>query len=352
MRNRLKIVLADDDGAARDRLSGWLAQLGHEVTAVAGGRALVGAFADSDPDLVISDAGMPDLDGVTAATAVRRRAPVPVILLSGEWEPDQLERAAAAGVGWCLAKPPTPLELVAAVEAARPAARGGPDARRAAFLVTLAHELRNQLAPLASYAGVLQLPGHEAAVRDLGAKIDACLRRMAGLLDQAYDADQVCRGTARLARRRVDARDAVARAAETARPTLDAGRHELVVRVPPAPLWLHADPDRLEQVLVNLLTNAAKYTPDGGRVEVAAEADGGEVVLTVRDNGVGVPPGQAEAIFELFAQLPDTLSRSKGGLGVGLAVVRELVALHGGTVRCHSDGPGTGSAFVVRLPAG
>jgi signal transduction histidine kinase len=357
MPDGLRVVVADDDDMVRSCLRDWLTDLGHEVTTVGGGRALVGACAAAPPDLVVSDVGMPDLDGVSAAAAVRRRDPVPVILLSGAWQPDQLERAAAAGVTRCLDKPITPLQLVTAVEAVRGAAPPRPpaapaaDDRRAAFLVAVAREVRAELAGLPVYTRLLQAPGNPGAVRELAAKIDAVLARVSRLLGEAHDAGRVCRGDVRLARRRVDARAAVERAVAAARPAAGAAGHALTVTVPAAPLWVAADPDRLEQVVANLLANAVTFTPDGGVVEVSAGADRDDVVLRVRDTGVGVPADQAEAIFGLFARLPQTHPRAKGGLGVGLAVVRELVARHGGTVRCHSDGPGRGSEFVVRLPA-
>jgi PAS domain S-box-containing protein len=225
------------------------------------------------------------------------------------------------------------------------------DEKRTAFLGTTAHELRNQLAPLITHGHLLQLRTVDPDVAAIGKKIYEHVRQMAGMIDELLDATRVSRGKIRLVRSKVDAREAVRQAVETAAPAVEAGRHGLTVSLPPAPLWVDADPQRLNQVLVNLLTNAAKYTPDGGRIEVAAERDGGDVVFRVKDNGIGIPPDQIDSIFELYAQVVRSLPHSRGGLGIGLALVRELVSLHGGTVRAASAGEGLGSEFLVRLPS-
>jgi CheY-like chemotaxis protein len=149
----------------------------------------------------------------------------------------------------------------------------------------------------------------------------------------------------------LDASAVIHRAIEAARPLIDDREHRLDVAVPPRPLWLRADPIRLEQVLVNLLTNAAKYTPSGGRIRLSADLVDDQVVLRVRDNGAGIPPEVLPRIFDLFAQGYRTLDRSEGGLGVGLTIVKRLVELHGGSIAAWSDGPGEGSEFTVRLPA-
>ena len=225
------------------------------------------------------------------------------------------------------------------------------DDRQTAFLGRLAHELRNQLSPIVNLAGVLKARAAEADLQRFGEQIDRHARRMLGLIEELFDADRVYRGKIRLARRRVDSRELVTRAIETAQPVIDGRGHQLAVSLPPYPVWLEADPNRLNQVLVNLLTNAAKYTPQEGRIEVALAREAGEVVFRVKDNGVGIPPDQLESVFELYSQVSPDSGRGQGGLGIGLAVVREIVALHGGTVAAPSEGEGLGSEFVVRLPA-
>jgi len=143
----------------------------------------------------------------------------------------------------------------------------------------------------------------------------------------------------------------VGHAVESVRPLIELERHELVVSLPPEPVHLEADPTRLEQVLTNLLHNAAKFTEPGGHIWLTAERDNADVVVCVRDSGIGIAPELLPSIFDMFTQAGRTLDRSQGGLGIGLALVRRLVELHGGSVRAHSDGPGKGSEFRVRLPA-
>jgi CheY-like chemotaxis protein len=142
----------------------------------------------------------------------------------------------------------------------------------------------------------------------------------------------------------------VQQAVETTRPLIDQNKHELTVSLPPEPIWLHADALRLEEVIVNLLNNAAKYTPEGGHIWLSIQQEGNQMVLRVRDSGIGIAPDSLPHIFELFTQAPRSLDRSQGGLGIGLAVVRKLVEMHGGTVEAQSAGLGKGSEFVVRLP--
>jgi CheY-like chemotaxis protein/anti-sigma regulatory factor (Ser/Thr protein kinase) len=137
---------------------------------------------------------------------------------------------------------------------------------------------------------------------------------------------------------------------EISRPHIEAGRHELAVDLPREPVWLDADPTRLGQVVSNLLNNAAKFTPDGGRIRLSAAVEGGAAVVRVADNGVGIAPDVLQRMWEMFAQGDRTLGRSHGGLGIGLTLVRRLVEMHGGTVEAHSQGPGLGSTFTVRLP--
>ncbi len=240
-------------------------------------------------------------------------------------------------------------EAHAARAHARDQALADADRRKDEFLAQLAHEMRGPLAPLFNALHLLRLRGPDPAVA--GPALDLAerqVRQLSRLVDDLLDVSRIARGKLRLCRERVDARRVVADAVETARPLLEARRHELNVLVPPEPLWLEADPARLVQVLANLLTNAAKYTPEGGHVWVSAEHDGGDVLLKVRDDGVGLAPELVPHLFGLFVQAEPG---SQGGLGIGLALARGLVEMHSGTVLAFSDGPGEGSEFVVRLPA-
>jgi len=174
---------------------------------------------------------------------------------------------------------------------------------------------------------------------------------MGRLLDDLLDVSRITRGTLILRRSSVDLASAAAAAQESARPLIEARRHTLVVKLR-EPIRLVADPVRLAQVLSNLLINAAKYTDTGGRIELEARREGGELVVAVRDNGIGISAEMMPRVFTLFAQASPALERSEGGLGIGLALVRGLVELHGGSVSAHSGGVGQGSEFVVRLPLG
>src|SRR5262249_12433923 len=153
-----------------------------------------------------------------------------------------------------------------------------------------------------------------------------------------------------LQRERVELASIVQSAAETSRPLMESARHEFAVTVAPEPIVLDGDAARLSQAISNLLNNAARYTERGGRARLTAERQGSDAVVTVRDTGIGIPPEMLPRIFEKFAQLDRPLERSQGGLGIGLSLVKALVELHGGTVHAHSDGPGKGSEFTVRLP--
>jgi PAS domain S-box-containing protein len=233
-----------------------------------------------------------------------------------------------------------------AEEALREAGR-----RKDEFLAMLGHELRNPLAPIRSAVAALRQAGGGPLVEQARDVIDRQAALLARLVDDLLDVSRLSHGKITLHRCPVELAEVVAGAVETCRPLLEARGHALTLDLPPAPVWLSADPARLTQVVVNLLTNAAKYTDPGGSVRLGAEARGGEVVLRVRDNGVGIPAGMLGRVFDLFTQLDRTPGRaSQWGLGVGLALVKALVELHGGSVTASSDGPGQGSEFVVRLP--
>ncbi len=225
------------------------------------------------------------------------------------------------------------------------------DHRKDEFLAMLAHELRNPLAPARSALEILRAPGlpeAEAAwARDV---IDRQVQLMARLVDDLLDVSRITRGKIALRAEPVEAAAVVARAVETTRPQIDAKRQGLSVWLPREPVWLRADAARLAQVFANLLNNASKFSEDGGRITLTAERHGDELVLRVRDSGVGIPANMLTNVFELFTQVDRSLDRSQGGLGIGLTLVKRLVEMHGGTVRAHSDGPGSGSEFTVRLP--
>jgi signal transduction histidine kinase/CheY-like chemotaxis protein len=227
------------------------------------------------------------------------------------------------------------------------------DRRKNEFLATLGHEMRNPLAPLRNAVRLLEL--HETTdpdlvqIRDLIARQVQLLSRLA---DDLLDISRIAQGKIELRKQPVDLTAVLSRAVEISAPHLKARHHQLEVTAPAEPLWVEADPARLVQILVNLLNNAAKYTEPGGHVWLAAGREGKETaVLRVRDDGMGIPPEMLPHVFELFTQGEWSADHAQGGMGIGLALVRRLVELHGGTIAASSLGPGQGSEFVVRLPA-
>ena len=223
--------------------------------------------------------------------------------------------------------------------------------RKTRFLATLAHELRNPLAPLRTGLDLMQLPGASPAALDRArAMMDRQLRQMVHLIDDLMDIARIDSGKIELKRGRVALRTIVTTAIEGVAPMVETAGHELVLALPEEPLWLDADPTRLAQVLANLLTNACKYTPGGGRISLEARREAGAAVITVSDTGIGIPPDALESVFEMFSQVSQNIGRAQGGLGIGLALVRSLVQMHGGAIDADSAGVGWGSTFTVRLP--
>lgn len=225
------------------------------------------------------------------------------------------------------------------------------DERKNRFLAVLAHELRNPLAPILNSLHLIRqlgqnVPGLDQPVR----VIERQVRHMKRLVEDLLDVVRIGTGKLQLRKERVELGASIRQAVETTRPVVEARNHQFSISVPPAPVWLEADPTRLLQVLVNLLNNAAKYTDPGGHIWLTADLEGNEVVIRVRDNGIGIPADVMPHIFDLFAQADDSQRHSQGGVGIGLTLVRNLVQLHGGTVQAHSPGPGKGSEFIVRLP--
>jgi PAS domain S-box-containing protein len=225
------------------------------------------------------------------------------------------------------------------------------DRRKDEFLAMLAHELRNPLAPISSAADMLRMAyAGEPRVKQISGIIARQVAHMRHLVDDLLDVSRVTRGLVTVAREPLDLRQVVADAAEQVRPLVEARRHDLRLALGDAPAMVDGDHTRLVQVVANLLGNAAKYTPEGGRIEVELETADGQAYLAVHDNGNGIGPDLLPVVFDLFTQGSRTLDRAQGGLGLGLALVRKLVELHGGQVDAASAGPGRGSTFTVTLP--
>jgi PAS domain S-box-containing protein len=225
------------------------------------------------------------------------------------------------------------------------------DRRKDEFLATLAHELRNPLAPIRNAVRILDSDAADERQRKWGREvISRQVQRMSLLLDDLLDVSRITRGQLELKKDYVDLKSVVSDAVETARPLLDAKRHQLAVDLPAENVRLEADALRLSQVIGNLLTNAAKYTDPEGRIELGARLENAELVISIRDNGIGLSEEVMPGLFTMFSQVNSAIDRAEGGLGIGLALVKGLVALHGGRVEVRSAGLGRGSEFIVHLP--
>ena len=222
------------------------------------------------------------------------------------------------------------------------------DRRKDEFLAMLAHELRNPLAPIRNALHLLRISGAGPVAAEARDVMERQLTQLIRLVDDLLEVSRISRGKIELRRAAVDLAGVVASAVETSRPAIDAARHRLEIRLPPAPLHVEGDFVRLSQVVANLLNNAAKYTDPGGRIALSVQREGAEAEIRVQDNGVGLAPELLPRIFDMFAQADR--ARAAGGLGIGLALAKMLVDLHGGRIEARSGGVGRGSEFAVRLP--
>jgi len=225
------------------------------------------------------------------------------------------------------------------------------DRRKNEFLAILAHELRNPLAPIRNSLHILRMSAGSDPSADCVTDImERQVNHMVRLVDDLLEISRITRGKIELRKEPVELAAIVRGAVETSRPLIDSACHQLAMAIPPEPLTLEADAVRLTQVIANLLNNAAKYTDAGGQIWLTVRREGERVAISVRDNGTGIPADMLPYVFDLFMQANRSSDRAQGGLGIGLALVKSLVEMHGGSVRAHSDGPGKGSEFVVRLP--
>jgi two-component system, sensor histidine kinase len=225
------------------------------------------------------------------------------------------------------------------------------DRRKDEFLATLAHELRNPLAPLRNSLHILQMDdGKDPTAARLYEVMERQLSHLVRLVDDLLELSRITRGQIELRRKRIELASLVRSAVETSTPLIDAARHQLAISLPAEPISVDVDPVRMVQVIANLLNNAAKYTDEGGQIWLSGRVVDGQAVISVRDNGIGIPPDMQSRIFEMFSQVDRSAGRSYGGLGIGLTLVRSLVEMHGGRVEVRSDGEGHGSEFLVHLP--
>jgi signal transduction histidine kinase len=326
-----------------------------------------------DVALAILDVQMPEMDGYELAELMRgtertRRVPI-IFVTAGAADRQRRFRGYETGAVDFLNKPIEPDilrskasvffelyqqrhqiaaqrdELKAYAEALTEA-----DRRKDEFLATLAHELRNPLSPIRNGLDILRASPSAANAEEIRDMMDRQLSHLVRLVDDLLDVSRVSQGKVELRKEQIALGELLKTAVEASEPLISAGRHELVLDLPDTEVWLDADLTRLSQVVSNLLNNAAKYTPEGGRIVLSARRDGDDISMSVSDNGIGIPSDMLPRVFDLFTQVRDNLDRSRGGLGIGLALVKQLVEMHGGAIVAESDGPGKGSSFRLRLP--
>ncbi|HEU4834013.1 MAG TPA: PAS domain S-box protein [Pyrinomonadaceae bacterium] len=225
------------------------------------------------------------------------------------------------------------------------------DRRKNEFLATLAHELRNPLAPMSNMLEVVKrADGNNEVLKRAHETLERQLAQMVRLVDDLLDLNRITHDRLELRRSEVELSSVIQQAVEVARPLVDSAGHHLIIDLPDKPVYLYADQARLAQLFGNLLNNSCKYTRPEGTVSLIVRQDGDEVVVTVKDNGAGIPPDKLDSIFDMFMQVDSTSDRSQGGLGIGLTLVKRLTEMHGGSIEAHSAGEGQGSEFIVRLP--
>jgi signal transduction histidine kinase/ActR/RegA family two-component response regulator len=323
---------------------------GRSATALAGGslRDLLTPESRKTLDAMLAEAPQGDVEGELSLQLGDRTVPVPFCLHS----------IGTSAFGQCFmltdlreSKRYEALERTQAALRKSEEELKRADRRKDEFLATLAHELRNPLAPMRNAVEFLRAKGTSAPeLRWAHDVIDRQVQLMARLLEDLLDVSRVALDRPHLRMTLVELGAVIDAAVETSFPLMERARHDLEVTLPPEPIYLQADPVRLSQVFANLLNNAAKYTDDGGRIRIVAEMRRRDVVVSISDTGIGIAPDQLPHVFDIFSQAKPASGRAQGGLGIGLSLVKGLVELHGGAVDAHSEGPGKGSTFRVRLP--
>jgi signal transduction histidine kinase len=384
--DRVNILLVDDQPAKLLTYETILSELGENLVKASSATDALECLLKNEIAVVLVDVCMPELDGYELAAMIRQHPRfqktaiifVSAILLT---DLDRLRGYECGAVDYV----PVPVvpeilrakvsvfaelyrktralerlnseleqrvkERTAALEDSTEALKQA-DRRKDEFIAMLAHELRNPLAPIRTAVQLLRLKElgdlQRGRARDV---IDRQVEHLVKLIDDLLDVSRITRGMISIHREPVLVAAIVARAVETARPLIDAHRHELTLELPDELLRVEGDKTRLVQLLANVLHNAAKFMDPGGRIRLRVSREGSQVAIAVADTGIGIAPEQLPHIFELFTQVHGGSERSHGGLGIGLALVRRLTEMHGGTVTAHSDGPGLGTEMTVRLPA-
>jgi signal transduction histidine kinase len=388
----VNILLVDDQPGKLLSYQAMLQELGETLITAQSAREALHHLLRIDIAVVLVDVCMPDLDGFELATLMRqhpRFERTPIIFVSGVHLSDfDALRGYAVGAVDYIPVPVVPeilrakvsvfvelyrktqeterlnrnlerrvAERTAELEALAAGLQDREQALKEAarmkdeFLATLAHEIRNPLAPILAAVQLMRLPSvpenQRARARDM---IERQVEHLVRLVDDLLDISRITRGVITLQRQPVDVAEVVARAVETSRPIVEQRRHELTITLPERSIIVTGDLTRLSQVVSNLLNNAAKFTPEGGRIELTAREIDRHIEIRVTDSGIGIAPEMLSRVFDLFTQIDDTSQHGSPGLGIGLALVRSIVDMHGGTVTAHSVGLGFGTTLVVTLP--
>jgi signal transduction histidine kinase len=361
-----RLLLVEDDPGYARLLREALAESGSDAQAVKSvgtlRDALLALRADAF-DIILLDLGLPDADGDEALLQVAASAPrIPIVVLSSRNDLDVALESMRHGAQEYLVKGQSehlllPRAIRYAIERKRlqdAAAGSQVEAERAnaakdEFLAMLGHELRNPLAPIVTALQLMKLKNPEVAQRERSV-IERQVGHLSRLVDDLLDVSRITQRKLQLKRRPVDLGDVVAKSIEMASPLFEGRSHKLDVDVTAEELMVDGDPERLAQVVANLLGNAAKYTEPRGNIKIRAAREGNEAVVRVCDDGIGIEKALQPRLFEMFVQGPRALDRAQGGLGLGLTLVKNLTEMHGGTAQVASEGPGRGSEFSIRLP--
>jgi len=377
--DRTNILIVDDLPEKLLVFQTILEDLGQNLVMVRSGSEALAEVLRREFAVILLDVNMPDIDGLETASLIRqykRSAHTPIIFITAYADEMQTSKGYSLGAVDYILSPIQPdmlrskvrvfVELfqlqqrtrqmaderiaLAQAEAARRAAEET-SRRKDEFIAMLSHELRNPLAPIRAATEVIRrVAAPEPTLTRASEVINRQVSHLTRLVDELLDVSRISQGRVTLKREQVDLERVITHGVETARPLIDSRKQKLAVALPGAPVWVSGDFVRLSQVVANLLNNAAKYTHEGGRIEISASANEGQAVIVVRDDGAGIDSHLLPHVFDLFVQGERSLDRSQGGLGIGLTLVRHLVELHQGRVEADSKGAGRGSEFKVRLP--
>ena len=350
-------VLVVEDNPDMNRFVAECLGRDYDVVTAYDGRDGIEQAIRFEPTVIVSDIMMPHVSGVEMVAQMRARPELqhtPILLLSAKADEELMVELLDHGAQDFIVKPFSERDLLVRVRNLVLGAHARTTAENAnrakdEFLAMLGHELRNPLSPILTALQLMKLRGEPGSERERTV-IERQVNHLTRLVDDLLDVSRIARGRVELKTEIVEVAEVVAKAIEMASPLLEQRNHTLKVDVPRRGLRVDGDPTRLAQVISNLLTNAAKYTPPNGVVTVRAEQKADDVVLSVRDTGIGISAEVLPRIFDLFVQERQELDRSQGGLGIGLTIVRSLIERHGGSVSARSGGPGKGSEFIICLP--